>query len=322
MGMVIQPSRFASAPVGSAHRYWRVFIATNNGEANYTSVNRVEMYSSALDGGGRIDRCVGGTPIFSTQGGFSGGEPASGAFDDSNATVWVTAGPAANRLNCWIGYDFGSPIEIDRFALQARGTSLTQTPKGMSLQWSDDNVTWTTLFTTADQTGWAVNEQRLFVAPSYAPTYTGSPHGAHRYWRIHCARANSGGGTFALAEVEFRATPGGSDLTGSGTPSAHSEFSPPTYDAAKAFDNNNATLWSANGGTSNGWLKYDFGSGGAVSVAEVMIRARNDSSFSQTPRYGQIEFSDDNANWSTAWSFALAAFTTGSSQATTDPAYV
>lgn len=319
MGMVIQPSRFTSAPVGGAHRYWRVFIVANDGEPNWTSVNRLEMYSSALDGPARVDRCVGGTPLFSTQGGFSGGEPATGAFDDTNAVIWVTAAPSSNRNNCWIGYDFGSPIEIDRFAIQARDTSVTMSPKTFRLEYSDDNVSWTTLFQPADQTGWAVNEQRFFTAPSYSQTYSGSPHGAHRYWRIHMARSNNGSSTFSAAEVEMRATPGGADQCTGGTPSAHSVFS--GFPASLAFDNNAATLWSANGSTSNGWLKYDFGT--PVTVAEVMIQARNDSSFTQTPRWGQIEFSDDDTRWSTAWSYAMAStYSAGLSQVTTDPAYV
>lgn len=319
MGMVIQPSRFTSAPVGGAHRYWRVFIIANDGEPNWTSVNRLEMYSSALDGPARVDRCVGGTPLFSTQGGFSGGEPATGAFDDTNAVIWVTAAPSSNRNNCWIGYDFGSPIEIDRFAIQARDTSITMSPKTFRLEYSDDNVSWTTLFQPADQTGWAVNEQRFFTAPSYSQTYSGSPHGAHRYWRIHMARSNNGGSTFSAAEVEMRATPGGADQCSGGTASAHSVFS--GFPASLAFDNNAATLWSANGSTSNGWLKYDFGT--PVTVAEVMIQARNDSSFTQTPRWGQIEFSDDDTRWSTAWSYAMAStYSAGLSQVTTDPAYV
>lgn len=319
MGMVIQPSRFASAPVGGAHRYWRVFVVANDGQIDWTSVNRLEMYSSALDGPARVDRCVGGTPIFSTQGGFSGGEPATGAFDDTNAAIWVTAAPSSNRNNCWIGYDFGSPIEIDRFAIQARDTSVTMSPKTFRLEYSDDNVTWTTLFQPADQTGWAINEQRLFTAPSYSQTYSGSPHGAHRYWRVHMARSNSGSSTFSAAEVEMRATPGGADQCNGGTASAHSVFS--GFPASLAFDNNAATLWSANGDTSDGWLKYDFGT--PVTVSEVMIQARNDSSFTQTPRWGQIEFSDDNVRWSTAWSYAMAStYSAGLSQVTTDPAYV
>lgn len=316
---MIQSGRFGAAPGGAGHRYWRVFVVTPDGDASWTSINRLEMYSSALDGAARVDRCVGGTPISSTQGGFGGGEVRANAFDDTNASIWTTAAPAANRLNCWLGYDFGSPIAIDRFALQARDASLSQTPRDFRLEYSDDAVTWTTLFTPTSQTGWGANEQRLFTDASYAPAYSGSPHGAHTYWRIHCARSSDGNFTFSAAEIEMRATPGGADQCTGGTPTAHSNFSS-SFDAPKAFDNNAATLWSANGSTSNGWLKYQFAS--PVTVAEVMIQARNDGSAGQTPRYGQIEFSDDNVVWNTAWSFALAAFTAGSVQTTTDPAYV
>lgn len=320
-GIVAQAST-GQSPARMPHRYWRVFIVANDGEINWSSVNRLEMYSSALDGPARVDRCVGGTPIFSTQGGAFGTEPATGAFDDTNAVIWVTSAPSSNRNNCWIGYDFGSPIQIDRFAIQARDTQVTMSPKTFRLEYSDDNITWTTLFQPADQTGWAVNEQRFFTAPSYSQTYSGSPHGAHRYWRVHMARSNNGGSTFAAAEVEMRATPGGADQCSGGTATAHSNFSG-SFDAPKAFDNNAATLWSASGGTSNGWLQYDFGLGVQVEVAEVMIQARNDSSFTQTPRWGQIEFSDDGTTWSTAWSYAMAStYSAGLAQTSTDPNYV
>lgn len=311
----------AMIPLGEVpHRYWRVFIVDNNGQGDFTTVARIEMYSSAMDGPARTDRCVGGTAIYSSQGGAIGTEPASNAFNDNNGEIWGTSPSGAARLNCWIGYDFGSPIAIDRFALQSRSSFTTQTPKNFRLEYSDDNATWTTLFTPAAQSSWANNEQRLFTAPAYSQSYIGSPHGSHRYWRVHCGRSNSGGDTYAAAEVEMRATPGGSDQCSGGTATAHSNFSG-TFDAPKAFDNNAATLWSASGGASDGWLKYDFGS--AVVVAEVMIQARNDASFTQTPRWGCIEFSDDNAIWNTAWEYAMPlTYSAGLAQVTTDPAYV
>jgi hypothetical protein len=313
----------AGVPDTGPHRYWRMFITDNNGSADWTSVNRLEMYSSALDGPARIDRCSGGTPIYSSQGGSPGTELASCAFDDVNGLIWTTSPQITGRLNSYIGYDFGSPIAIDRFGVQARGlnaTSVLQTPKSFRFEYSDDNVSWTTLFTPSDQTGWLANEQRLFTAPSYSQSYSGSPHGAHRYWRIHCALSNIQNDIFSAAEVEMRATPGGADQCSGGTASAHSVFSS-TFNADKAFDNNNSTLWSANGSSDDGWLKYDFGT--AVTVAQVMIRARNDSSFTQTPRWGQIEFSDDNVKWSTAWGYAMAStYSAGLAQTTTDPAYV
>lgn len=318
-GIVAQVGAGESAPV-AGHRYWRVFVVDSD-DASWTSLSRLEMYSSQLYGAGRTDCCVGGTPIYSSQGGFNNAEVASNAFDDLNNTVWTTRPSGSARLNSYIGYDFGAPIAIDRFALQTRGESTTQMPRNFRLEYSDDGSIWTTLYTPAAQTGWTANEMRLFTTPDYAPpAYTGSPQGAHRYWRIHCARSSDGGSTYSAGEVEMRATPGGADQCNGGTATAHSNFSG-SFNAPKAFDNNPATLWSANGAAGDGWLKYDFGS--PVEVAEVMIQARNDASFGQTPRWGQIEFSDDNAHWSVAWEYEMpSTYSAGLVQVTTDPAYV
>lgn len=320
----VAASRFAGVGAISA-RYWQVFITSNNGDADYTALARVEMYSSALDGAGRIDRCTGGTPIFSTQGGF-GNNPsqyADKAFDDNNATIWATAFPtSSNRINSSIGCDFGSPIAIDRFAIRSTGSLLALMPQDMSLQYSYNGVTWATLFSPASQTSWLVNQQRLFTAPGFSPgSYSGSPHGEHRYWRIYSSIAQDGGFGISIAEAQFRATPGGSDQSTGGTFSASSSFDG-SVTAGKAFDNDNATLWASAHSPNGAWLKCDFGAGNPVAVSEVAMRARAGSFFAQIPDRGTIEFSDDDTNWSTAWEFDFPAFTDGEEKVTTDPAYV
>jgi len=52
--------------------------------------------------------------------------------------------------------------------------------------------------------------------------------------------------TANIREIEFRATPGGPDITDGGTFIASSEYSG-TYAASKAFDNNTGTYWSSAG---------------------------------------------------------------------------
>lgn len=320
-GIVAQAST-GQSPASMPHRYWRVFIVSNNGQAN-TSIGEIEMYSSALDGAARKNRAVGGTASAISN---NPGETAAMAFDNSNAGIWAATGTS----NLWIKYDFGSgnDIVIDRFTLKCRsGGFQTQAPNTFRLEFSDDDTNWSIAFQPSAQASWATNEQRLFVSPSYvAPSYSGSPHGTHRYWRLHFSRDNNGGeNAYSAAEVEMRATPAGADQCSGGTASAHSVFgsNPGANDAAKAFDNNTATLWSASGSSTNGWLQYDFGSGNAVAVAEIMLQARNDASFTQTGRWGCVEFSDDGSEWSTAWEYAMAStYSAGLAQTSTDPAYV
>lgn len=317
-GITAQAVPGATVPE-SGHRYWRIFILDNNGEVSNISVGEIEMYSSQIDGAARKNRAIGGTASAISN---NPGEVPANAFSNNNSLIWAVTGVT----NKWIMYDFGAgnEIVIDRFALKARsGGFTTQMAKNFRLEWSDDNSVWTTAFQPAEQTGWARNEQRLFVSPSYvAPAYSGSPHGAHRYWRLQFSRDNNGAeGAISCAEVEMRATTGGADQCAGGTASAHSVFS--GSPASNAFDNNAATIWSANGSSNNAWLKYDFGVGNAVSVAQIMLQARNDSFFTQTGRWGCVQFSDDNSEWSTAWEYAMPlTYSAGLAQVSADPAYI
>jgi hypothetical protein len=59
------------------------------------------------------------------------------------------------------------------------------------------------------------------------------------------------------------------DITGSGTPSANSEYPGDYYDH-NAFDNNTATRWASNMGAT-GWLKYDLGAGNEAAVCRYRI---------------------------------------------------
>lgn len=321
MSMMVQSGRFAAAG-GGGHRYWRVRITANNGEVNFASVGLLEMYSSTLTGAGRTDQCTGGTALANSDG-FGGGDVRASAFDSRTDTQW-----AGNISGAYIGYDFGSGQTriIDRISIRARaGGSANQAPMDFDIQYSDDGSSWTTSWSESGQTSWLVKVERLFTGPAYsAGSYTGSPHGAHRYWRILCLQSQAGSETYSAGEVEFRSTPSGSDQTGSGTPTAHSTFggAPGSFDPAKAFDNNVSTLWSANGGSDYGWLEYDFGS--TKQIAEVNWTARNDGVYTQSPRYISIQFSDDDSKWHTTWSAdnGASGFSNGSNSSWTDPEYI
>ncbi len=106
-----------------------------------------------------------------------------------------------------------------------------------------------------------------------AAAAAGGGPSAARYWRILYVN-NDGHGLYdALAEVEFRATLGGADLT---TPAgavagavASSEINSSNI-AAYAFNNINGDNW-VSATTPGSWLRYDFGS--AVTVAQVALMA-------------------------------------------------
>lgn len=135
---------------------------------------------------------------------------------------------------------------------------------------------------------------------------------AHRYWRLNIPAQFF---TPAMAEVQFR--------TGFGVPllfpvdttavcKAGNTYGsvPGTYDPSKLADNLISTLWSAGDATAN-WWSYDYGaaSGGWRDITQVVITARNDSGYGQAPAIFTLQWSDDNAAWTSVQTFTSAPWT-------------
>ena len=141
----------------------------------------------------------------------------------------------------------------------------------------------------------------------------------HRYWRLAMPVSSEDVGAnyaYAVAELQFRETPGGPNLAVGGVPFAN--LSDVGTEAAKAFDGNPATFWAhlyGNGAIRSGreyYLGYDFGLN-PVAVTEVYLQARNEvAAATQAPRQGRIEYSDDGVNYVTAWEYTRAVVTQAS----------
>jgi len=141
-----------------------------------------------------------------------------------------------------------------------------------------------------------------------------------RYWRVRAYDVQSGT-NYALAEVEFRATIGGADQATGGTAIASTAFS--GRPASAAFDNDASTLWAtATDAIRDGWIGYDFGVGATITVLEISLKARNDSSFGQAPVQFVVEVSNDNVTWTEVRWYTAATWTIGSTQVFTVPATV
>lgn len=154
--------------------------------------------------------------------------------------------------------------------------------------------------------GIGASEARLMVELTGLPT---SPNpGAKRYWRVIVTDVQSG---FAgvedftiVSELEFRATVGGADQTGSGTPIARSQ---PLSDrrAEKAFDGLTTTEWWGSDSVQDqgrNWIGYDFGAGNDVQVLQIAISSGDtQTKANQAPVEFAIQCSDDSTTWITAW---------------------
>lgn len=114
---------------------------------------------------------------------------------------------------------------------------------------------------------------------------------AGRYWRFQ-AYLGAGSGQ-SHAEVDFRETVGGSNLSrAGGTASASSIFSG-SVPASNAVDGNNGTIWSSNGEQDSAWWQFDFGSTQTVRQVSITKRASSTQAF----REGAVFYSSDGATW-------------------------
>lgn len=286
--MIIQSIPYpASTALVGGHRYWRLRLLWQN--SSTVNVQEIEMRTAV--GGADV---TGSGTAFRTSG--SGGNPASNAFDNSNATSTdIFSGGT-------IGYDFGvgnAPAIVEVAITCSSANYLGE----FDVEYSDDNSAWSYAFSGSKRSGWTTSVAQVFSMPSAV---------ASRYWRLRANTIQSGT-TMACVECEMRETVGGADATGSGTASSSTFYPFGTFDASQAFDNNTGTLWSGdNGGAAAGeWLGYDFGSGVTKTIAQISWRARNDGNHGQSPTSGVIQSSPDGKSWLNRITFSGLSWSSG-----------
>lgn len=135
----------------AAHQYWRLWITEGN---SATAVDIAELQMRATSGG--ANQCSGGTASASDSNGS--GTNADKAFDGTTTTSWQSH--AFPTLPLWIKYAFAAPVTVTQVAL-TWGSFFAYAPKTFDIQYSDDNATW---FTAWSSTG--------FVSPVTGTTYT------------------------------------------------------------------------------------------------------------------------------------------------------
>lgn len=302
------------------HRYWRIYIPPR-GVSGVQSILQLEMYESQF--GPNV--CTGGTPSASST--LSGTYPASDAFDgnlgdtgsSTLTSLWVSQSGTTEE---WLAYDFGAgnDKEIVAIGMFGRiGSFIGQVPTGFSIEYSDDGSTWSEAWSESGLS-WSGFEFKRLVNPAYVePGYSGSPHGAHPYWRFYSMAADNDDAV-ALAEFQFRATPGGVDQATGGTPSASSVWSG-ALGVANAFDDDPGSLWSAANNSYAAWLAYEFAAG--TETAQVAITARTDVAANTSPGEFAIQWSDDGVLWTTAWAeVGETGWSLGETRTYDDPAYI
>ncbi len=147
----------------AAHRYWRVFFTAVNGS---TIVGLTEVEFRATPGGADQTGVGFGTAI--SGGDFGGAFLKANAYDNT-AAEW--ASPFPSIPGAWIGWDrgLGFTMSVQEVALTNRSTggadNQAQAPRTFAIQWSDDAVTWTTVWDLLNETSWGNGETRVYSDP-------------------------------------------------------------------------------------------------------------------------------------------------------------
>jgi hypothetical protein len=282
-----------------SHRYWRLNI-TSAGSGAYAFGEVI--FATELCG---PTVCYGGAAIESSN--FSG-HGAANAFDGDPSTFWNSANAT---LPQWIGYDLGAgnAAAIVEVRVSAREDDAGQTPTTFDVQYSDDESTWTTL--------WSVTTGTWDATPASYQSFTlasaGQSGSHYAYWRVF--PTGGGSGVYSMAEVQFRASQGGASEATGGIATARLIFADSqTYGPAAAFDGNASTFYSSTttSASSDQGLIYHFAT--PVGVAQVAITARNDGNQAQTPTGFNIDRSADGQTWTTAQSFTASSWSNGQTQ--------
>jgi hypothetical protein len=264
----------------SAHRYWRVYITANTGSSSFLDVRELEFRASI--GGADQTGSGAGTAICSTA---DPSFPASSAFDNSNSTTWFT-NIGTNHLPQWIGWDFGAGNSKDIVEFSLTCWAWNENPRDFLFQYSDDNSTWTTLYTIQGEMGWSASETRVYNATK------GYEQGAAKsFWRVR-STAVDGSTVFGLTELEmWVSTAGGTNvcLGGTGYASTQQESGGPPARAVDGTKESSASTNYWSGNTVAEWVGCVFASGATHDIALIAITAR--ASFqNQAPKNFVLEY--------------------------------
>lgn len=283
-----------SLACASAHVYWRLNVTVDQscfaGGNHFANIDDVFFY----DVNGNNIATTGGTA--SDSGNLA--SSAANAFDNNGGTLDSIDtnglyGVGGHPTTVFLEYAFSSAkdpgwIKVNG-TLNGGGFGCVdgQGFNTFTAQYSDDNASWTTAHTTTN-----------FRNLDYSPVgYTGVNGTAHRYWSFLQINAKLTNEPDA-AEIEFHATPGGSDLSSCTTISSSDLGG---FPKTNAHDSNTGTFWVSNTTTRfTSYIGCDYGT--AKTVNEFKLRVRNDSfATNEGTRDGMVRYSDDGSTWTTQW---------------------
>jgi len=273
----------------AAYRYWRVLIKAPSPDNN--SADTITMASTP--GGTNLATNSAKASASTTNGGFVAGNAIAGV-----ASFWAST-VAAN----WWKYDFDTPVDIREISWKARSDGFHfESPVYAIVQGSNDNSTWVDEWTLSFQP-WSSGQTQTCVRPALT-----NEAGGHRYWRIYVA-TTQGGSHMGARTIEMRQTPGGPNIALNCLSGASSQQT--TNPVRLAFDAFDASVFGTQSPSPPHWISADFGPDRTPRIVEWVWSARNDAFYAEAPTSGDVQWSDDNVNWTTLWSFGGITWTMG-----------
>ena len=133
-------------------RYLRIWITANNGDA-LTAIRELELRATP----GGPDLTTPETPCYASSMHPAGHYPSY--LVDSALNAWITNGTA---LPAWVVIDLGVQSRLEEIAMQCEFDFTARMPRDFIVQGSNDNVTYQDFRGFSGQTGWTLNQIRLF----------------------------------------------------------------------------------------------------------------------------------------------------------------
>lgn len=141
------------------YRYWRLYITANDGDGNYTSMGELELINGSTD---YLDGISGGEY---DQSSANGSDYAIYLCDNNQGTEWVSASGSA--VPSWVAFDLGAAVSLTEYRIRSQRIVTGRTPSEWLLQANNAGMgageSWTTIDSRTGQTGWGVQEQRIFT---------------------------------------------------------------------------------------------------------------------------------------------------------------
>ena len=154
----IAMNQFHGKSAINTYRYWRIFMANNNGGGSFITLHDVELRSSI----GGSDLTNASTPVvasttLTTQAGFT----ADKIVDGSTATNWASENTMVT--NQWVYFDLYAPTLVQEIAIYGNPDFMNRNPKDITIQGANDAISWETVKSFPGTNTWQLGVYKYFV---------------------------------------------------------------------------------------------------------------------------------------------------------------